>query len=565
MYNACARRAGEPGTYADATIRSLHSQRGVDVTVVEHRVPEHALGETRGPGAERVHPAPPPPRPGGSRTSRSPRTKAPYAATAITTGTRGCVVEARHRHRRLGPRRHLVAHPPERVLPHATPPGSPHSRRRRRSTALRCASRKLSRSRSKRTTQSASSGPLRPDRALTRDLHVPRQVPRPGLVPLRRAAARRSSPNSRSVSRSRYRGSSRSTTCTIDLSTRLASRSATSVRSPSTVQTCSAAWRLNPPTNVASRTNSRCSSGVEQLVRPLEGVAQRAVAMVRAALRRTEHVHAPAQPVRRARSGPSVRSRAAASSNASGRPSSRRQISAIAAAFSAVSANAGFAADARSTSSCTASASAIACTDSASMSGSAERAHRPRALAGEPERLTTGGEHGDVRARRRAPGRRTARASRRRCSQLSSTMSISLVAQELDERRLEGQVLALLDFERGRDRLDRGALVARRRRARPRTSVLASVGRRRSRRAAGRAGSSPPLRRRPASTRRSRSSSAPIAARSSSRPTNRVASSAPALPVPIPGRRVVDVPRGVGQQERGIVGDDPVLELACRR
>ena len=150
-----------------------------------------------------------------------------------------------------------------------------------------------------------------------------------------RRCASRSSPNSRKVSSNRYRGSSRSTSCTMDLSTRLASRSATLPESSPTAQMCSAARRSKPPTKVASRAKSCCSDRVRSSYD--HSSVSRSVRWRPSAPR----CDAPSTfECCRSRSasadGPMLRRRAAASSSASGRPSSRRQISATAAALSAV-------------------------------------------------------------------------------------------------------------------------------------------------------------------------------------------------------------------------------------
>ena len=99
---------------------------------------------------------------------------------------------------------------------------------------------------------------------------------------------------------------------------------------PSPPQTASAASSVQPPAKTASRRKSVCSSGVEQVVAPGDRVAQRP-------LPRRQVARAPGQ--QRQRCVPAVPAapaaaraltRAAASSMASGSPSSRRQIAATA-------------------------------------------------------------------------------------------------------------------------------------------------------------------------------------------------------------------------------------------
>ena len=95
---------------------------------------------------------------------------------------------------------------------------------------------------------------------------------------------------------------------------------------------------VQPPAKTASRRKRACSGRVQQVVAPGDGVAQRPLArrqVARAAgqQRQAARPAAPAAPAAR-----SSLIRAAASSMASGSPSSRRQISATAGAFSSVSA-----------------------------------------------------------------------------------------------------------------------------------------------------------------------------------------------------------------------------------
>ena len=96
-------------------------------------------------------------------------------------------------------------------------------------------------------------------------------------------------------------------------------------------ETAAAASTLNPPRNTDSCARSSCSSAVEELVRPVDGVPQRSLTC--------RSVSARVETRRRNRSSrrrlispiDMVRARAAASSMASGTPSRSRQISTIAA------------------------------------------------------------------------------------------------------------------------------------------------------------------------------------------------------------------------------------------
>ena len=261
MYNACARRAANP--------RRARKRASGPSTRARRRYRPGRTPRSRAPAPaspeesvasvslrrHRVLGMP-------IAASRSPRTNAPYAATAITTGCARVILEGRHRHRRLGPRGDLVPHAPERVLPQRR-----HEAHRAFDVAevdgVRGAPRGSCRGRGRTAaTRSASSGPTEADGVLACDPHVPREVTRPGLVPLTalgqavepELAQRLEEPVPRLFEID-------------DLHHRLVDEVGEQVgdigrASSSSAQTCSAAWRSKPPTNVASHTNSRCSSGV---------------------------------------------------------------------------------------------------------------------------------------------------------------------------------------------------------------------------------------------------------------------------------------------------------------
>ncbi len=188
--------------------------------------------------------------------------------------------------------------------------------------------------------------------------------------------------------------------------------------------------------------------------------------------------------------------------------------------------------------------------------GQCKGANRPRALAGEPERLATRREHGDV-------GARAAHPVDERCERLDQVLAVVehdehlAVTEELDERRLERQMLALLHFERRRHRLDRGTLVARR-------GELDHTGRSgpACRRGGGEPEREPGLAHAPGPDQRhetlaleqSPDRGEVVVAADESR---RVEVRHPARAARRSVRRLL---RGLGE-ERRIVGDDPVLEL----
>ena len=193
-------------------------------------------------------------------------------------------------------------------------------------------------------------------------------------------------------------------------------------------------------------------------------------------------------------------------------------------ALSAVEGKARDAADARSTKSWTASDVAIASGDRASTSGSPSGPSCQVRSPARRERLAARGQHRDARAR--GPN-----AVHERCERLDEVLTVVehdqhvTVTEEVDERGIEGQVLALLDVERAGDGLYRGAARPASRQARrctvPEYRRSADIATSRS---ARRVFPTPPG---PTSvTRRSVSRSRRTASTSSSRPTNRVASPA---------------------------------------
>ena len=101
---------------------------------------------------------------------------------------------------------------------------------------------------------------------------------------------------------------------------RRAPRRARARRSP---QTASAASSEQPPTKTPSRANSACSASVEQVVAPVDRVAQRLLALGQVDGAAGEEVEAAARAAPRIACGESSFTRAAASSIASGSPSRR--------------------------------------------------------------------------------------------------------------------------------------------------------------------------------------------------------------------------------------------------
>ena len=177
-------------------------------------------------------------------------------------------------------------------------------------------------------------GPFRQGQA-PRRVPAPRRSPRRRWPPAAPARTRGSSPASGSAARRRRPSSCRSRL----LSTSEAMPSRTDegdgmrsgVERPPTPRlptpaTASAASSVKPPAKTARRRKRACSSAVEQVVAPGDGVAHRLQAVGQVARRRRSGAAGavPAAPAAPAAAG--RRSRAAASSIASGRPSRRRQM-----------------------------------------------------------------------------------------------------------------------------------------------------------------------------------------------------------------------------------------------
>ena len=111
---------------------------------------------------------------------------------------------------------------------------------------------------------------------------------------------------------------------TSDLSTNCANRSSTSSGSMSSpAATASAASSVNPPANTESRSSSDLLGRAEQVVGPVDGGAQRLVALERRAAAPGEEPKPLIEAIVRALTRSSSATRAAASSIASGMPSSR--------------------------------------------------------------------------------------------------------------------------------------------------------------------------------------------------------------------------------------------------
>ena len=165
---------------------------------------------------------------------------------------------------------------------------------------------------------------------------------------------------------------------------------------------------------------------LEQVVAPVDRVPQRALALGQVAGAAGQQVEPVLEPARRSPAAMSSFTRAAASSIASGRPSSRRQIAATASSFSSVSSNPGLTACARSTKSCDRgepSASGDVAVGPAER-GAVPGTRAPRAGAAAP---------GSSRAPSAAGARRavswTSVAAGSTCSKLSSTSSAGVVRQ----------------------------------------------------------------------------------------------------------------------------------------
>ena len=194
--------------------------------------------------------------------------------------------------------------------------------------------------------------------------------------------------------------------------------------------TCSAACSVKPPANTASRRKAARSSAVEQVVAPVQGGAQGLVA--RGADRAPPTSTAKMSSSRSASwAGERIRIRAAASSIASGRPSSRRQMVSTAAAFSSVSRNDGRTSCARCSNSLTASDPASSEGGRRGIAlGQRQRRNRPAELTLHAEGLAAGGQQDQRRARRQQIFRQAGRGLR----------EVLAVIQH-QQRRMVGNVL----------------------------------------------------------------------------------------------------------------------------
>ena len=161
----------------------------------------------------------------------------------------------------------------------------------------------------------------------------------------RRLSASRSSAYSRIVSSRPNRGSPSPPS---HWRTRLLSTSEAIASSAAPIGSCVRARPRRRPRASSRRRRRRaaraalCSGGVEQVVAPLDRVAQRALPLGQVAGAAGEQVEALSPSRARIACGDSSFTRAAASSIASGSPSSRRQISSTASRFSSVSSKLGF-------------------------------------------------------------------------------------------------------------------------------------------------------------------------------------------------------------------------------
>ena len=206
----------------------------------------------------------------------------------------------------------------------------------------------------------------------------------------------------------------------------------------------SAASNVNPPTKTARRRNSTCSSGTSRSWTsrwwPASSVAAPA------------GLGAP--PVSRASrcsnlacnaAGDRTFTRAAASSIASGNPSSRRQISATAGAVSAVNVRSGLTARARSTKSRTASEAVAASVGEAVSGAGSDSGGTGYSCSPERAQSDPAGDQ-DLRPGQAPSKSATAGAARRTCSKLSST-SNRRRSQKRSETRGERFVRGLAHAE----------------------------------------------------------------------------------------------------------------------
>ena len=206
------------------------------------------------------------------------------------------LLEARHRHRRLGPRGHLVPHPPERVLPH---------RRHEAHRAFDVAEVDGVPVRLAEVVEVAVEprdavgfvGPTEADGVLACHAHVPREVTRPGLVPLAALGQAVEPELSQRLEEPVPRLFEID-----DLHHRLVDEVGEQVGDIGRVVVERADVLGRVEVEAADERGQPHEQsllvGRQQLVRPLERVAQRAMAVVRAALRGTEHAHPSAQAFR---------------------------------------------------------------------------------------------------------------------------------------------------------------------------------------------------------------------------------------------------------------------------
>ena len=277
------------------------------------------------------------------------------------------------------------------------------------------------------------------DRGIARECDVVRDPPLArggdggrcgGALARWRAKARTSTsiPNTRTPSRSRCQS-------------RLASMSASTAAkapSPSMVgsspSTASAASKVNGPANTESASNAAVASRVEQPDAPLDRVCAR-LAAARAGRAPRPRGGSSAESSRdRISRGDIVRVRAAASSMASGTPSSARTMPAMRAAVSSVMRNAGLIAVARSTNRSTAldsAASAGGASASGTASGPSSNVRSARTRSGERLVTSSCSRGSSVIRRTRSP------VASSTCSMLSTTSSMSRPASAVTQLRLD--------------------------------------------------------------------------------------------------------------------------------
>ena len=254
-------------------------------------------------------------------------------------------------------------------------------------------------------------------------------------------------------------------------------------------------------------------------------------------------------------SGDRERNRAAASSSARGSPSRRRHSSATAAAFSAVNANPGRAAIARSTSSCTAGAPATSSrsvtSSGASSSGAICHTTSPGSPSGSRDVASTWTPW--HRMRIRSTSRTTAS---RRCSQLSRTSSWRLDAKTA--KSVSSTLRSCCCCTSSAVATAAASAAGSRTAASSTTAAPSSKSSRGHRQTLGQRGSCPPRLARRSSPPGPRASPGRAARRSSSRPTNGLGSSAT-------GRRRRHRGRLAATSRPGSIGQHLLLQLSQRR